>query len=346
METKYNLGDLSIVPSKVSQIDSRKDCNALYYNKQSPFIVAPMDTVIDEQNFEYFIDSGVNVCLPRGVKYPVEYNNTTPNLLFESFSLNEFINIYCNPKNSKVITNFNVLIDIANGHMAKLFDACITAKEIWGDNLILMVGNVANPETVDVLANIGVEYIRCGIGGGGVCTTTSHTAVHYPMASLIMECSKIADSYGGKTKIIADGGIKSTADINIALACGADYIMMGGLFNQCIESCADTYWKGIKLPKIASLYMYNWGFNLFKNYRGMSTVEVQKKWGASSLKLSEGIKKRNPVKYELNQLIEDITHRLKTAMSYTDCLTLEEYNSGKVELIVKTPDTNNRVNKI
>lgn len=347
MLEKNNLGDLSIVPAVISKIRTRSECFTNYSTGQSPFIVAPMDTVIDEKNFFYFLASGLNVCLPRGVKYPKGFINNSPNLVFTSMSLEEFSKTICKEPQvgDNPIENFNILVDIANGHMSELIDLCFLAKRIWGDKLTLMVGNIANPETIRVLAEYGVDYVRVGIGGGSVCTTTTHTGVHYPMASLIQECAKIADELNSDIKIVADGGIRSTADINIALACGADYVMMGGLFNQCIESCAKTYWMGIKIPKLLSLYLYDWGFKLYKDYRGMSTVEVQKKWGRQNLKLSEGLKKRNKVKYELTELLSHINHRLKTAMSYTNCNFIEEFNSGTVNLIKKTQDTSNRVNK-
>lgn len=346
METKLNLGDLAIVPAIVSRIKSRDECVTTYKNGQSPFIVSPMDTVIDNKNFDFFLESGVNVCLPRGIDYPVGYKNKTPNMLFESVSLGDFEKRFCHWKAVKSNENFNILIDIANGHMGRLLNACDKAKNIWGDRLRLMVGNIANPKTVADLAEIGVNYVRVGIGSGAVCTTTTHTGVHYPMASLIMESAKIADKYGGRIKIVADGGIRSTADVNIALACGADFVMMGSLFNQCIESCSTTYWKSIPLPMLVAFFLYERGYSLNKKYRGMSTTEVQKKWGKDNIRLSEGIHKTNKVLFDLDDLLFHLNHRLKTAMSYTDCFTLEEYTNSQVELIRKTYDTNIRVNKI
>jgi GMP reductase len=347
METKLNLGDVSIVPATKSYVESREECLVTYENGQSPYMVAPMDTVIDEKNWDFFLESGLNVCLPRGVDYPKGFVNNTPNLLFESMSLSEFKKKYCvSGELDEPIYNFTVLIDIANGHMADLIDSCTIAKRIWGDDLILMVGNIANPETVGILSEIGVDYVRVGIGGGSACTTTTHTGVHYPMASLIKECAMVADVSKGNIKIVADGGIRSTADVNIALACGADFVMMGQLFNQCIESCSTTYWRGIPLKTLWALYMYEWGFDLYKKYRGMSTTAVQKKWGKQNIRLSEGIHKKNKVLFDLEDLLYHLNHRLKTAMSYTGCFYLEDYTSGKVQLIRKTYDTNIRVNKL
>ena len=206
METKLNLGDISIVPATESEVNSRNECRATYINGQSPFIVSPMDTVIDEKNWKFFIESGVNVCLPRGIEYPKGFVNNTPNLLFESMSLGDFKRKYCVTGELKEpLHNFNVLIDIANGHMQDLIQSCALAKDIWGEDLVLMVGNIANPETVGILSEIGVDYVRVGIGMGSACTTTTHTGVHYPMASLIKECAEIADKSEGNIIQTAGG---------------------------------------------------------------------------------------------------------------------------------------------
>jgi hypothetical protein len=243
---KLNLGDLSIVPAPLSKVRSRKECLPSYANGQKPFFVAPMDTVLDSNNTQVFLDEGLNVCLPRGIKAS-NYKVLDNQKLFESVSLEEFVNVYC--KQNSTITHWDILIDIANGHMYDLWEACKIAKSIWGDRLTLMVGNIANPKAFHEFTEIGVDYIRLGIGGGFVCTTTTHTGVHYPMASLIMECKAIANRYENPCKIIADGGISNTADINIALACGADFVMMGSIFNRTNEACGQAYiFKNIPIP--------------------------------------------------------------------------------------------------
>lgn len=339
IKEKLNLGDLAIVPTILSDIDSRSEVVTTYENGQSPFFVAPMDTVLNKDNYKTFMDAGLNVCLPRGIY--LEEN--TPNV-FESYSLDEFIEKFVTQKETP--KHWYVHIDIANGHMSKLFNACAEAKEAYGGDLVLMIGNIANPETYASFAEIGVDYCKVGIGGGWVCSTTTHTGIHYPMASLLMEARAIKEKAGYFTNIIADGGISSTADINIALACGADFVMMGSIFNKTYEACGQAYLSNrIPIPNKSIKFFKGLRFKVYRKYRGMSTVEVQKSWKKKLLRPSEGIHKRNEVLFSLEELISNLNHRLATAMSYTGDMYLETFVSGETELVKKTTDTNNRVNK-
>lgn len=339
IKEKLNLGDLAIVPAILSDIDSRSEVVTTYENGQSPFFVAPMDTVLNKDNYKTFMDAGLNVCLPRGIY--LEEN--TPNV-FESYSLDEFIEKFVKQKETP--KHWYVHIDIANGHMSKLFNACAEAKDIYGDDLVLMIGNIANPETYASFAEIGVDYCKFGIGLGAVCTTTTHTGVHYPTASLIMEARAIKEKAGYYTNIIADGGISSTADINIALACGADFVMMGSIFNKTNEACGQAYLSNrIPIPNKSIKFFKGLGFKVYRKYRGMSTTEVQKSWKKKLLRPSEGIHKRNEVLFSLEELVSNLNHRLATAMSYTGDMYLETFVAGETELVQKTTDTNNRVNK-
>lgn len=343
MKEKFNLGDLSIIPADISPVSSRSECATNYENGQSPFFVAPMDTVLDEDNYRLFLKAGLNVCLPRGVKSDLT-DRLGVNETFDSFSLSEIEDIL-DPHHAATLKTSHVLIDIANGHIQKLVDACKALKQKYRQ-LTLMVGNIANPNTIRHLSEVGVDYVRVGIGGGAVCTTTSHTGVHYPMGSLLLECRNIADEMGGSIKIIADGGIKTTADVNIALALGADYVMLGSMFNKTLEACGRGYLYGIPMPQPLERYILSLGLPLKRVYRGMSTKEVQQSWGRKLLKPSEGIKKLNRVEYTLEGVVENLKTRLRSAMSYCGKTNLEDFNDGSVTLIRKTTDTNNRVNKI
>ena len=93
------------------------------------------------------------------------------------------------------------------------------------------------------------------------CITSSNTAIHYPMGTLIDECYKHKKYYLNYTykdicpKIIADGGIRNYDHVIKALALGADYVMIGSLFAQCLESAGDKYFEksGININDFKSL---------------------------------------------------------------------------------------------
>ena len=346
---KIDFHDILIEPKEASSISSRAEISSLYNKKNLPIIVAPMDTVIDRNNYNKFTRIGLNVCIPRGTKtLPQRKEFETDGDCFYSYGLDEFLELVSSNKGTihdKLCDSLpiNILIDIANGHMDKLHNVVRNFKSSF-PNHVLMVGNVANPNTYKLLAEAGADYIRIGIGNGSGCLTTQQTGVGYPMASLIIECFKIKTLNKLEAKIVADGGFKDYSDIIKALAIGADYVMLGGLLNKCLESSGDTYWNGIKLPKFLINYMYRHNFELMKKFRGMSTKEVQKKWGVVKLKTSEGIVKYSKVEYKLEQWTENFISYLKSAMSYTDCRDLESF-VGKVKYNIISKASYSRFNK-
>lgn len=179
------------------------------------------------------------------------------------------------------------------------------------------------------------------------CLTSANTGVHFPMASLIYECYQYKKKESYNTKIVADGGFRNYDDIIKAIMLGADYVMLGGILNKCLESCSTTKLFGISLSENLSKYIWNnhkWlRKNLKKSFRGMSTKEVQKKWGRINLKTSEGISKTNNVEYTLEQWVENFTDYLKSAMSYTNSKTLDEFRDS--EFVFITENSLKRFNK-
>jgi len=350
----YDLDDILLTPAVLSTINSRRQVNPYDENEMLPIMTAPMDTVVDPENFEFWLENKINVVLPRSQD---SFHSCIKNV-FASYGLKEF--------KERFIENdldfdqdqekYYALIDVANGHMAQLYYLAKEAKEKYGDKLVLMVGNIANPDTYKRYAEIGVDYIRVGIGGGAGCLTSVQTGVGYGMANLIRSCHgwRILKDY--KTKIVADGGIKKFADINKALALGADYVMLGSMLNKCVESAGTIYRKGVdnsfyeqepyhildeRSKRAYQNIMKTDG--LFKNYRGMSTKEVQKAWGRENLKTAEGISKYNKVEYTVAGFVENLEDYLRSAMSYTGSTNLIEFQrSEKIEI---TPAVFNRFNK-
>jgi IMP dehydrogenase/GMP reductase len=325
---KFDFDDILIQPAEISQIESRKQVNVFYNDNYLPLFAAPMDTVIDDSNYHIFQSAGIKVVRPRkapasDVNLESDFNN------FISFGKDEFKKIFLDNGKVEVCERYYVLIDIANGHMQSLLDLTQEAKSLYGDAMILMIGNVANPETYKIFSDAGADLIRTGIGNGGGCLTSVQTGVGYPMASLIHECYQVSCGLASPAKIVADGGFKSYADIIKALALGADYVMLGSILNKALESAGDTYLdnsdESINQYSRETVDLFNYGTKMFKKFRGMSTKEAQKAMGKTELKTSEGVSRMQPVEYTLEGWVENFKSYLSSAMSYSNAATLQEF---------------------
>jgi IMP dehydrogenase/GMP reductase len=334
---KLDYNDILIKPSVSSDIISRSEIEIYDDNIRLPLFTAPMDTVVDESNSDLFLNNAINVCLPRGEKAFADE--------FESYSLTKFEETFLTQEEALTLGVKRILIDTANGHIDKMVDITKRAKDKWGKDLDLMVGNVANAETYRRLSDAGADYIRVGIGNGGGCLTTQQTGVGYPMASLIRECYYASYSLDKPAKIVADGGMQTYSDIIKALALGADYVMVGSIFNKCLESCGSNYvWKKVPITLEGAKKAYGIGMNVYKKFRGMSTKEVQKKWGNDILKTSEGVVRFRKVEYTLDTWVENFESYLRSAMSYSNARNLKEF-VDKVEIIKISNNAYKRFNK-
>jgi hypothetical protein len=371
-EVKLSYDDISIVPETVTNIFSRMECNPFDENGMLPIFAAPMGSVIDEHNWRTFYDNKVNVVIPRTLslderKKIMDYTKRQEQHYhpFIAFSLDETIDLF--GLDSKEITSdmdpdvmrsnhfqMRICIDLANGHMNKLLKVIKDIKKSYGDLVIVMSGNIANPNTYTEYELVGCDYVRVSIGTGSGCLTASNTGVYYPPFSLLKEMSEIRKQYHGNCKIIADGGIKGFRDIQKALIY-ADYVMIGGLFNKCIESSGLTTY-GKSYFKVGQYKLRNYIVDLFrygkkidpskydkviplvksgmlevnKQFYGMSTKLAQKETKTNkSLKTSEGLVKTNKVEYTLEQWIENEMSYLKSAMSYTNSVDLVDYKESQ-----------------
>lgn len=353
-DLKFDLADIVLVPSEESEISSRKEClidsNYHEWFPTLPLLAAPMDTVVCEENYQKYIKQGIIPCIPRGVSVP----NTQSKRYFKSYGLSEIekqleivnadgtLRLY-GEKDPNHFTNFdNILIDIANGHMKKLVDIVKELKK-WPD-IKVMVGNVANPETFANLALAGADYVRCSIGTGAGCTTAANVSINYPMGSLISECREQKTRLGVDTKIVADGGMRNYSDIIKALALGADYVMIGSVFNKAIGSSGYNYLYGIRLRYRLAKKLWLWGFPVKKKYRGMSTKAVQRSWGKSQLVTAEGITKYQKVEYTLEQWTENFKDYLRSAMSYCNAKKLSDF-VGVAQYVFITENARRRFDK-
>lgn len=365
-EVKLNYDDIAIVPEIVTTIRSRSECCPYVNGSASmlPIFAAPMDTVVSKDNMFDFLRNNIYAILPRTVSLDerVEFMVTTSS--FVAFSLEEAKKLFIvNTHNLKARRKeddlrWKICIDMANGHMEDLFETVESIKDLFPD-IVIMIGNIANPETYRWCCQVGVDYVRCNIGAGDACLTSSQTGIHFPSFSLLKEIYELKKGIGGTCKIIADGGIRRYRDIQKALIY-ADYVMIGSLFNKALESAGETtygksYWnvRGYKILRpLKTLFTYGktvkdiydpklideWKKGkvvLWKKYRGMATKESQKAIADGNgvknvkLKTSEGLVKYQKVEYLLSSWVQNETDYLRSAMSYTNSRSLDEYKDSQ-----------------
>ena len=341
----YSLQDITLIPAAISEISSRSECNPYYTDNKLPLFVAPMSQILDENNWETF-NKYVNTIIPRNI--PLETRLELSTKTFVALSLDEFQNRFCFEQ--ELNETHCILVDVANGHMQKLIEACALAKVFCGDKLILMAGNVANPATYYEYAKAGIDYIRMSIGSGSQCTT-ANTGIFYPMASLITNTShhreRVIDAincgnteYKSVPMIVADGGFNTHGDIIKALALGADYVMCGKIFAQTVEACGEILYKvypnnfdvltdgpfnkWIRTQEISRMKF----LGCHRDYYGMSTKVAQKEFGKEGNKTEEGVHSIVPIRWYLDTWITEFTDYLKSAMSYTNHKGLETFVGG------------------
>ena len=168
---------------------------------------------------------------------------------------------------------------------------------------------------------------------------------------------EIKQNIGGRCKIIADGGIREYRDIQKALIY-ADYVMIGSVFNKAIESAGETrygkfYWNFNDIKIIRPFKtLFNYGklvnskdyskvmdkikmgeVEVWKEYYGMASKKSQKLINDANnlnnkLKTSEGKVRYYKVEFSLDGWVENEVDALRSAMSYTNSKTLEEYKNS------------------
>jgi len=197
---------------------------------------------------------------------------------------------------SKELTPKILCIDTANGYIKQLRDYAqyISGELIKQDVILsLMAGNVVSFEGVHGLSVNGVALSRIGIGSGQLCTTRNKAGIGYPQLSALQELK------GKWWGLIADGGIKTTADIVKALGAGADAVMLGSMFAKTFES-----------DNNGQIY-------------GMASQELQDEF-YGSYKSIEGISRKVEKTMPLKTLVDDISWSIRSACTYVNANNLAQ----------------------
>ncbi len=113
-------------------------------------------------------------------------------------------------------------------------------KESYNNSVAVGAGNIVDREGFRFLADAGADFIKIGIGGGSICITRETKGIGRGQATALIEVAKARDEYYAETgwyvPICSDGGIVHDHHLTLALAMGADFIMLGRYFARFDES--------------------------------------------------------------------------------------------------------------
>lgn len=199
------LRNLEMIQQKAKGLNSRSEAVPYLEDGFLPLITAPMYSVVDENNYQIFLDNKVRVCLPRNVGISLNVSADKLDPIYEqvwcSVSLQQFVDYWCRLDSPAAMMKSDgipdlICVDTANGNMQQLHDAIREAKKIHGETLVIMAGNVSSVEAFVELAKTGVDYIRVGIGGGSGCNTTNNTGVgQEDLGILIHQCNYLRNEF-------------------------------------------------------------------------------------------------------------------------------------------------------
>ena len=133
-----------------------------------------------------------------------------------------------------------VCIDSSEGYTCWQAKTIAWVREHYGDTVKIGAGNVVDREGFRFLAQAGADFIKVGIGGGSICITRETKGIGRGQATALIEVAAARDEYFAETgiyvPICSDGGIVHDYHMTLALAMGADFMMLGRYFARFDES--------------------------------------------------------------------------------------------------------------
>lgn len=207
-----------------------------------------------------------------------------------------------------------VVIDTAHADSRSVIE---TLKEIKNKYSIdVVVGNISEPESAKRLVDAGADGIKVGQGPGSICTTRVIAGIGCPQVTAVYNCSKVI--YGSGIPVCADGGLRYSGDITIAIGAGAHSVMMGSMLAGIDESPGEiVFFNGRQ----------------WKEYRGMGSLAAMESSKGSRERYSqtdaeklvpEGIEGRIPYKGPLKEVIYQYIGGLRSGMGYVGAANINE----------------------
>lgn len=214
-----------------------------------------------------------------------------------------------------------LVLDTAHGHQQGML-AALAAVSALGLGLPIVAGNIVTADGVRDLVNAGANILKVGVGPGAMCTTRMMTAVGRPQFSAVLETAEAARELGAH--VWADGGVRYPRDVALALAAGAESIMIGSWFAGTIEAPGELH-----ADANGRLYKESWGM--------ASTKAVQARFGgldsyerARKELFAEGISSSkiylDPQRPGVEDLLDMITSGVRSSLTYAGAATIADFH--------------------
>ncbi|KOY17841.1 IMP dehydrogenase [Paenibacillus xylanivorans] len=204
-------------------------------------------------------------------------------------------------------------------------------RKNYGDTVKIGAGNIVDKEGFRFLAESGADFVKVGIGGGAICITREQKGIGRGQATALIEVAKARDEYFNETgiyvPICSDGGTVHDYHITLALAMGADFLMLGRYFARFDESPT-------KKVNINGNYM--------KEYWGEGSTRA-KNWqrydlgGDEKLSFEEGVDSFVPYAGSLEDNVGLSLSIVRSTMCNCGYLTISELQkNAKITLVSST----------
>ncbi len=226
-----------------------------------------------------------------------------------------------------------LFIDSSQGYTDYQIKALNYVKGIYPD-IYVVCGNVVTGDGFEFLAKAGADAVKVGMSSGYGCITKEQIGVGRGQATAVKEVANARSSYFNETDmyvpIISDGGVIVAKDVPIALALGADSVMVGSYVSGCDESPPPVQEIEVEVEGIGPLMIRvkpYWGE---ASRRGMEWM--QGRYGHSSFK--EGVETWVPYYGPLDSHLGDALSKIRDGMRKAGCRNIEElHEKVRLELL-------------